>query len=114
MDPITAAPLCQLQDIPDGGAIACDDVLIDGEAESIIVYRRGDTVRAYLNICPHAGRRLDWSPGKFLLKNEVLVCAAHGASFDVDDGLCSAGPCRGQSLRAVAVWVDHGQVVLAG
>lgn len=114
MDPMTDAPLCQLADIPDGGAIACEDVLIDGEAESVIVYRRGDTVRGYLNICPHAGRRLDWSPGKFLLKNELLVCAAHGASFQVDDGLCSAGPCRGQSLRAVAVRVAGGRVVLAG
>jgi nitrite reductase/ring-hydroxylating ferredoxin subunit len=114
MDQLSAAPLCRIEDIPEGGAIACEDVLIDGEAESIILYRRGDTVRGYLNICPHAGRRLDWSHGKFLLKNAVLVCAAHGASFQVDDGLCSAGPCRGQSLRSVAVSVERGQVVLAG
>jgi nitrite reductase/ring-hydroxylating ferredoxin subunit len=70
-------------------------------------------VRAWLNCCPHAGRRVDWAPGRFLLsKAGHLVCAAHGASFD-GDGLCVLGPCRGQSLRAVPVVVRDAQVWLA-
>jgi nitrite reductase/ring-hydroxylating ferredoxin subunit len=35
-----------------------------------------------------------------------LVCAAHGASFEMEQGLCVAGPCKGASLVAVAVTVD--------
>jgi nitrite reductase/ring-hydroxylating ferredoxin subunit len=96
--------LCRLDDIPDGSAIAVDAQLRDGE-ESVIVLRRDDAVRAYLNVCPHAGRRLDWAPGKFLLKDNLLVCAAHGASFQDSDGLCVGGPCRGEHLRAVGVRV---------
>ncbi|HPW13843.1 MAG TPA: Rieske (2Fe-2S) protein, partial [Thermomonas sp.] len=63
---------------------------------------------------PHAGRRLDWAPGKFLrAKDGMLVCAAHGASFELANGVCVAGPCRGESLRAVAVEVRDGGISLA-
>ena len=105
--------LCRLDDIPEGGAIAVDALLRDGE-DSVIVLRRDDTVRAYLNVCPHAGRRLDWAPGQFLKSREGhLVCAVHGATFETAGGACIAGPCRGDALRAVAVKVRDGQVVLA-
>ncbi len=104
--------LCRLDDIPDGGATAVDATLVDGD-ESLILLRRGDQVRGYLNVCPHAGRRLDYAPGKFLLKNDTLICAVHGATFNQGDGLCIAGPCRGEHLRTVAVQVDDGEVKLA-
>ena len=71
-------------------------------------------VRAWLNVCPHAGRRLDWAPGQFMCSREgLLVCAVHGASFELEGGLCVAGPCRGDALRPVAVEVRDGQVWLA-
>ena len=104
--------LCRLDDIPDGGATAVDATLADGD-ESLILLRRGDQVRGYLNVCPHAGRRLDYAPGKFLLKNDTLICAVHGATFNQGDGLCIGGPCRGEHLRTVAVQVDDGEVKLA-
>ncbi|MGH8060924.1 MAG: Rieske (2Fe-2S) protein [Pseudoxanthomonas sp.] len=105
--------LITLESIEDGG-FAEVEALLDGDAESLIVHRDGHDVRAWLNVCPHAGRRLDWAPGKFLKSKEGhLVCAAHGASFELDRGDCVAGPCRGDSLRAVAVEVRDGQVVLA-
>lgn len=106
--------LIALQHIPDGG-FAEVEAPVDGELESLVLYRTGEVVRAWLNICPHAGRRLDWAPGKFLMsKDGMLVCAAHGASFECVHGECVAGPCRGERLRAVAVAVRGGQVELAG
>lgn len=105
-----AKSLLALDDLPDRGLLEVEADL-GGVAESLILYRDGDDVRAWLNICPHAGRRLDWAPGKFLLsKDGLLVCAAHGASFELREGACVAGPCRGESLRAVAVSVVDGQV----
>jgi nitrite reductase/ring-hydroxylating ferredoxin subunit len=90
--------------------IECE-VVLAGETESLIVYRDGANVRVWLNICPHAGRRLDWAPGKFLLgKDGHLICAAHGATFEWAHGECIAGPCRGASLRALAVDVVAGEV----
>ncbi|NIJ68829.1 Rieske (2Fe-2S) protein [Xanthomonas sp. 60] len=107
------APLIALATIADGG-FAEAEAAIDGDVESIVIHRQGEQVTAFLNICPHAGRRLDWSPGQFLKSREGhLVCAAHGASFALDSGQCIAGPCKGDRLRAVAVAVRDGQVVLA-
>ena len=96
----------------DGGFVEVEAVL-NGDAESLVLYRDGQRVRAWLNVCPHAGRRLDWAPGKLLKSREGhLVCAAHGASFELVNGDCIAGPCRGDSLRRVAVEIRDGQVVL--
>jgi nitrite reductase/ring-hydroxylating ferredoxin subunit len=103
--------LCRLDDMPDGEAMALDVALPDGE-ESVILLRQGEHVNAWLNICPHAGRRLDWAPGKFLISRGMLVCAAHGACFSLDNGECIGGPCRGESLRTVPVHVEQGEVVL--
>lgn len=109
----SAGSLVAFEAIPDGG-FAEVEAVVDGEPESLLLFRNGEQVRAWLNICPHAGRRLDWSPGQFLRsKAGDLVCAAHGASFSLDDGLCVAGPCKGESLRSVGVAIVEGQVVLA-
>lgn len=105
--------LSALDDIADGG-FAEVEAMIDGDAESLVLYRLGEEVRAWLNVCPHAGRRLDWAPGQFLKsKDGHLVCAAHGASFELNRGDCVAGPCRGDALRAVQVQVRDGEVWLA-
>ena len=107
------AALAKLDALTDGGFAEVSAVLEDG-VESLILHRDGGAVRAWLNVCPHAGRRLDWAPGKFLTsKDGLLVCAAHGASFELAEGLCVAGPCRGDRLRAVAVDVRDGSVRLA-
>jgi nitrite reductase/ring-hydroxylating ferredoxin subunit len=111
--PDPSPALIDLDRIPDGG-FAEVEAMLDGEAESLVLHRDGERVRAWLNVCPHAGRRLDWSPGQFLkTKDGLLVCAAHGATFELASGTCVAGPCRGESLRAVAVEIVDGGVRLA-
>lgn len=105
-----SSALIRKLDLQDG-AITAVDAEIGGEMESIIVRRRGHELAAWLNICPHAGRRLDYAPGKFLLSHGQLVCAAHGATFDLGDGRCVAGPCLGASLRAVSASIgDDGHL----
>lgn len=94
--------------------ITAVDAVIDGERESILLYRDGEKISAWLNICPHAGRRLDYAPGRFLIDRGLLICASHGASFELDQGRCVAGPCKGASLRALKVSIsDEGLVDLA-
>jgi len=94
--------LIQLAELPPEG-LSERECLVDGELQSLILRRRGEQLQAWLNICPHAGRRLDWAPGKFLVDQGRLVCAAHGASFELERGVCVAGPCKGASLVPVAV-----------
>jgi nitrite reductase/ring-hydroxylating ferredoxin subunit len=106
---LSARPLCAVAEIPDGGAREVE-AEVDGIAESLILTRRGEHVSVFLNICPHAGRRLDWAPGQFLIDRGHLVCAVHGASFELPTGECIGGPCRGASLRVVVAEVREGQV----
>lgn len=96
------------------GGLGETEMTVEGVAESVIVHRDGDAVRAWANVCPHAGRRLDWAPGQFLKSRDgLLVCAVHGASFELGAGECVAGPCRGQFLQPVKVIVRDGEVMPA-
>ena len=104
-----------LDEVPDGGLIGIEDAVPGDGAQALILYRDGSRVTAWCNVCPHAGRRLDWAPGQFLRSRDgALVCAVHGATFDLTSGECTAGPCRGQTLGAVAVELRDGGVWLSG
>ena len=79
------------------------------------VVRSGDTVVAYQNVCPHAGHPLNWQPDRFLTKDgKQIICASHGAVFEISSGECVAGPCPGRSLNAVTVDVRDGVVYVSG
>ncbi len=111
-DESVSASLIHRSDLPQVGIVAVEAV-IDGEKESIIVHCAPDRIVAWLNVCPHQGRRLDYVPGKFLIDKGRLVCAAHGAVFRLGDGECIAGPCRGASLRELAVQLkENGELVI--
>ena len=103
--------LCRLDSIPDGRAIAVEVPSATG-GFSLVLVRLGNDVMAYHNECPHAGRRLDWAPGQFLIEAGMLVCAAHGAAFALESGACIGGPCRGQGLHAMPVVVVGDEVRL--
>ncbi len=62
-DTTTRAALIALDAIEDGGLAEVEGT-VDGDSESIILHRDGGQVRGWFNVCPHAGRRLDWAPGE--------------------------------------------------
>ncbi|MEO7936023.1 MAG: Rieske (2Fe-2S) protein [Dokdonella sp.] len=100
--------LCRVNDIPDGGAISVRVDSATGGFE-IILMRQGEQVFGYHNECPHQGRNLDYVPGKFLMKDGRIICAAHGAMFAVSSGECVSGPCSNGLLR-VPIQVDGEEV----
>jgi nitrite reductase/ring-hydroxylating ferredoxin subunit len=108
--------LAPLEAIPDGQGRAFDLVAEDGAVRAIFVVRRGGGVYGYLNVCPHAGLPLDYQPDAFMAPDGASVqCSMHAARFRIEDGACLAGPCEGQGLSAVAVFVDsRGTLRLAG
>jgi nitrite reductase/ring-hydroxylating ferredoxin subunit len=111
-DPDDRQRLGPLAEFPDG-AFSEREVRVDGELTSLIVHRDGGRIRAWYNVCPHAGRRLDWSPGRFLRSKEGwLICAVHGATFEPADGVCIAGPCKGDRLRAVTIAIEGEEVFI--
>ena len=110
----TSGQLLQRLDAFPADGLCEVEATLEGDAESVILHRNdAGEVRAWLNVCPHAGRRLDWAPGQFLRSKEgLLVCAVHGASFDLASGDCVAGPCRGDHLREIPVHCIDGEVRL--
>ena len=91
-----------------------DQVMVSlPDGEELILVRVGNAVRAYRNSCPHLGIGLDYGDGRCLDADGKLICAMHGARFEPADGYCIDGPCRGDSLEAVAIVIRDGAVLLA-
>jgi nitrite reductase/ring-hydroxylating ferredoxin subunit len=106
--------LAQVDALPDPGAI----VVVPHPDEpfvSILVTRKGDAISAFRNKCPHAGYPLQHSSGRVIVQEgRFLVCAAHGASFTLDNGACVGGPCNnGDALERIAIVVRDGAVYVA-
>lgn len=79
------------------------------------VVRQGGKVYAYENFCVHVGHQLNWIPDGFLTKDRsAIICASHGAQYEIDTGLCFRGPCVGKSLRPVAVELRGGAIYVTG
>jgi nitrite reductase/ring-hydroxylating ferredoxin subunit len=110
-DPQHPGYLCNIEDVAEGDAIGVEKPL-DGGLRAYIVTRAEGRIQVYRNVCPHAGRRLDWAPGRFLLKDCIMVCPAHGASFRIESGACISGPCQGEELERVPVRIEGNAVML--
>jgi nitrite reductase/ring-hydroxylating ferredoxin subunit len=101
--------ICAVDEIDDPGAR--EFPLPDGAPAFLV--RRGDVVRAYRNRCPHMGRQLNWGPHRFLNRaGDRIMCAAHGAVFEVLTGRCVGGPCPGAFLERIGLRVTGGEVFL--
>jgi len=107
-NPRYVAPLA---DVPSDGTLRCE-ARSGNRGTELILRRVGDDVSAWRNSCPHKPEvRLDPGSGT-IVHDEQLVCHKHGARFECGDGICTAGPCRGDALDAIAVAVRDGSVYL--
>jgi nitrite reductase/ring-hydroxylating ferredoxin subunit len=104
--------LARLADLADPCAIVVR--FEDDPFASVIVTRRGDAIAAFRNKCPHAGYPLQRADGRIVVQEgRYMVCAAHGASFTLEEGACAGGPCNGGGLERIAVVVTNGSVCIA-
>ena len=109
------APLCRLDDIPDGASNGFHADTADGAGGRLLymAIRRGNEVFVYENRCPPSGCPLDFQPGRFLTADGALIqCSTHGAQFRIKDGFCVSGPCEGDSLKAVKTEIRDGHLYL--
>jgi nitrite reductase/ring-hydroxylating ferredoxin subunit len=104
--------LCRLNDIPDGGSRGA--LPNERGRDGVLLVRQAQRVYAYVNNCPHYDRApLGWKKDAFLSGDgRHIMCAAHGALFEIESGACALGPCLGQGLTPVSVRVEDGVVVL--
>lgn len=83
---------------------------------SMLVVRRGDDVKAYVNACPHVWLPLTFRSDRLLSGDgERLVCSNHFAEFAVDDGRALSGPVEpGCGLAAIPVHVSGDRDIVIG
>ena len=104
--PASGTLLGRVSALPDPGG---HKVTWDGDTPLFLV-RKGNEIRCFVNVCPHAGRALSLPDGRvFLHKGENIICPVHGATFDVLSGDCTGGP-AGSALNAVAIIVDGDEI----
>ena len=84
---------------------------LEDSYRSVILHKSNGQFKAFNNFCPHQGRRLDYVSGKFLFDEKGhLICPAHGAEFETITGECLNGPCKGQSLKVIEIFVKSDDV----
>ena len=108
--PPAGVQLCSLKDLGDPGAKGFEfrngDALFQG-----FLVRKGAAVFGYRDSCPHAGSPLAFTADKYLTREgDLILCAAHGALFRIEDGVCIGGPCGGRKLLSWPVVVEGGVV----
>ncbi len=100
--------LCQLADIPDPGA---KGFVLD--QTRLFAVRKDGTCFVYLNRCPHLGIPLEWDEDGFLDTEQAFIrCSTHGALFQIDNGYCVLGPCRGENLWEIPCRVRQGRLLV--
>jgi len=101
-------PVCAISELEEDQARGIE---IDGK--SVVLVKKDGQVHAYLNWCPHLGIELNFMPDQFLdSDNAFLMCANHGALFDIDSGHCLSGPCSGDALMKIDVNIEGDQILL--
>lgn len=82
--------------------------------DKVVLVRRNGVLRAYRDACPHYGDTpLAWRADAYLnAARDRIVCAAHGAEFDIETGRCVLGAALGLSLEMLSVTVNAAGDVL--
>ena len=74
----------------------------------------GGRFHAYVNRCRHMPTPLDFIRDQFVSEDgRFLMCYTHGALYERGTGLCISGPCEGESLYRLPVYVDHGDILVS-
>jgi nitrite reductase/ring-hydroxylating ferredoxin subunit len=108
--------ICDVEDVPEAGTFLFtyrDDFDVE---EALLVRFGGDGddagIACWKNYCQHwTDIRLDKGSGARVRDGE-LWCNKHAATFRLDDGVCTYGPCEGAVLDEVEVTVHDGGVYL--
>lgn len=86
---------------------------IEIENQHLFAVRKDDQLFLYWNRCPHLGTPLEWEENRFLDADGALIqCSTHGALFQIEDGHCLVGPCKGQYLQAIPFVLDGSNMMV--
>lgn len=103
--------LCSTHDIPEGKAKGFK--IGENGKDTFFVTRKNNQFFAYLDVCPHYNSTtLPWKRHEYTdVKGEHIVCAAHGALFDIATGVCIQGPCKHQRIQRIPIRIESNQQI---
>lgn len=79
----------------------------------LFAVKKDDQIYLYWNRCPHLGTPLEWEENRFLDADGALIqCSTHGALFEIENGHCLVGPCRGKYLEKIPFILDNDMVMI--
>ena len=105
--------LCRLADLAEGEARGFGP--FDGSCTKAFVVRKGGHVYAYWDACPHYGDTpmASRTDGYLNAGCDRIVCASHGAEFEIETGRCVLGAALGKSLRRAPIeTTPSGEVII--
>lgn len=103
---------CPLASVPPGSTAAFSLACADRAVRGFVVNFEG-RLHAWVNRCPHVGTPLDLWPNEFFTEDgRALICSTHGALYEPDSGLCTAGPCAGDRLTSLPLRVEGDALVV--
>ncbi len=101
---MTEIYLCNKNELKEYQTRGFEVELGDDKTLDCFLLKQDDEIRAYLNFCPHLGIPLNWQPDQFMsLEGTHIQCSTHGALFQLENGYCFSGPCRGESLTPLNI-----------
>lgn len=99
--------LCQTSELEEYQTREFTVEIAEDSLNFFLLKQDGD-IRAYLNFCPHLGIPLNWQPDEFMsMEGTHIQCSTHGALFQLEDGYCFSGPCRGESLTPLNIEISE-------
>ena len=100
--------LCKTEEVKEGTSKGFE---VNGTL--LFAVNKDEQLHLYHNRCPHLGTPLEWEEDRFLEDDGALIrCANHGALFEIDNGQCLVGPCKGKTLHAIAFEIQEGELVI--
>lgn len=86
---------------------------IRGQIFQGFIVRKNGKFFAYQNICQHLPITLDLNDNLFLDHDrKYLQCHMHGAMYEMESGLCIAGPCQGARLVSLELEEEETRIVV--
>ncbi len=82
-------------------------LIVNSGTKSVVLIKYDESVKAYLNNCPHQNvplneaYKIDVNPFE-----KTMKCSVHDAFFNIEDGLCIEGPCWNEALETVDIRID--------
>jgi nitrite reductase/ring-hydroxylating ferredoxin subunit len=99
--------LCAVDDI---GEEVSKGFKIEPDLQLFVVKKDG-VISVFENSCPHLGIPLEMLPDQFFdIEKSFIQCSTHGALFEIENGLCVAGPCAGASLKQYQFETINGEI----